>query len=206
MNIIFDFDGTIADTLEVMMEIYKDLQSDAPEPTPAEVLRLRGMSLLHVMRELKVRPWKVPFLVAHGRKRLRKRMPQVEVFAGIPEATHDLVAAGHRLFIMSSNSVQNIRYLLHKYDMNTEFIKIYGGVGVFGKARVLRRVLRQNRLEAHDTWYVGDEVRDIEAAQAVGVRVAAVAWGYNTPEVLRSHAPDCLLASPKELMKTLTAK
>ena len=37
---------------------------------------------------------------------------------------------------------------------------------------------------------VGDEIRDAEAARAVGAAFGAVAWGYTDLEALRAHRPE----------------
>ena len=51
--------------------------------------------------------------------------------------------------------------------------------------------------------YVGDETRDIEAAQKAGVSIAAVTWGYNSAEVLRRFSPDYLVNRPDELLSLM---
>ena len=84
-----------------------------------------------------------------------------------------------------------------------EFVEIYSGVGLFDKARILKKVVRRNNLDPADTWYVGDEVRDIVGAQHAGLRVIAVAWGYNTAAILADHHPTKLLHRPSEIIDTL---
>jgi phosphoglycolate phosphatase len=200
-TIIFDFDGTIADSFVLAMAIAHELAGWA-EPLPAaEIRRLRGMSLLKVAEDLKIRPWKIPFLVARGRAQMRAKMPEVDAFHGMPEAIKALHDAGHDLYIMSSNSAQNIELFLERYKMNQEFIKISGSVGLFGKARVLKKIIKQNSLDQSDTFYVGDEVRDIEAAKRAGIRIISVAWGYNNEAVLVAHQPDFMVRKPLEIPK-----
>ncbi len=41
--------------------------------------------------------------------------------------------------------------------------------------------------------YVGDETRDITAAQKSQVQVVAVAWGFNSPQILSQFNPDHLI-------------
>lgn len=48
--------------------------------------------------------------------------------------------------------------------------------------------------------YVGDEVRDIEACQKVGIKIAAVTWGLNTKEALERYHPDSLIDKPQQLL------
>ena len=51
--------------------------------------------------------------------------------------------------------------------------------------------------------YVGDEVRDVEAAEKAGVAVAAVTWGFHSGSLLQSHSPDHLVTDPRQLVKLI---
>ncbi|MDB5164789.1 MAG: haloacid dehalogenase superfamily enzyme subfamily [Candidatus Saccharibacteria bacterium] len=201
--IIFDFDGTIADSFETVIHIFHELTGRGEPLTPKEVERLRGMSLLRAAEELHVRPWKMPFLLMRGRRRMRKQIGQLHTFPDMPNVIKKLHHEGHQLFIMSSNSESNIKLFLKQHHLSKEFIQIYGNVGLLGKARKLRKVIKQNQLDQATTWYVGDEVRDIVGSQQAGLRIAAVGWGYNTVDILRQHNPTRLLATPDELLLLL---
>ncbi|MBC7581763.1 HAD-IA family hydrolase [Aeromicrobium sp.] len=202
-NVIFDFDGTIADSFELAIQIFEQVvRAGKPLPTE-EIERLRGMSLIHVAIELRIRPWKVPFLLSRGRKMMRQRIDSVKVFEGMPELIRSLQVDGHKLYIVSSNSVQNIRPLLKKHELRTEFIRMYGGAGLLGKANMLRRVLKKQKLVPGDTYYVGDETRDIEAAKLAGIKIISVAWGYNNESILRDHKPDFLAIKPTDIRTAL---
>lgn len=202
-SIIFDFDGTIADSFDMIVDIIHDLLH-RDEPLPGDELqRLRGMGLLKVVQELKVRPWKVPFLLARGRRRMRAQMNRVGIFEGIPEVIRDLRGAGYELYIMSSNSVQNIELFLERHNLSQEFVKIYGNIGLLGKRRILKQLVRRNHLDPDETIYIGDEVRDIQAVKQTGVKIVAVTWGFNTEEILVKHHPDFIARDPAELMELI---
>jgi phosphoglycolate phosphatase len=67
---------------------------------------------------------------------------------------------------------------------------------LFGKGKALRRIVRAERLDSSEVLYVGDEVRDIEAARKARVASAAVTWGLNTEAILRAGGPDLVAADP----------
>jgi len=198
-TIIFDFDGTIADSFTHVLEIAQDLIGQHQPLSKQEIERLRGMSAFQIAKELKIRPWKMPFLVGWGRRRMRSEMSEIKAFVGMPEVITRLSADRHKLYIMSSNSVQNIKPFLERHGMGREFIKIYGGVGIFGKAHVLRKLIKRNNADTADTFYVGDEVRDVEAAKHAGVRIISVTWGYNNEKSLAARAPDYVVKKPAEI-------
>jgi phosphoglycolate phosphatase len=201
--IIFDFDGTIADTFEAVIGIFQKLTGNNDPVDPVEVERLRGMSLMHAAEDLHIRPWKMPFLLLRGRRQMGKQIKSIQAHREMPETIRKLQHEGHQLFIVSSNSTRNIQTFLRQHDMAYEFVRIYGGAGLFNKGRLLKKVLRQNRLEVTDSWYIGDEVRDIVSAHAAGLRVMAVGWGYNTPEILEAHNPTKLIRAPAEIITVL---
>jgi phosphoglycolate phosphatase len=51
--------------------------------------------------------------------------------------------------------------------------------------------------------YIGDELRDIEAARRVGIAAGAVAWGYNSTEVLERAAPELLFRQVPDIASAL---
>ncbi len=202
-NIIFDFDGTIADSLPATIAIFEELLRGGKPMTPEEVERLRGMSLLRVGAELRIVPWKAPLLLARGRSRMRRRMKTIPIFPGIAETIRQLRADGHTLYVVSSNSTQNIRIFLKQHKLDTEFVRLYGSAGIFGKTKLLRTMLRRTRVDHTNTYYIGDEVRDIEAAKKNSIKVIAVTWGYNNAAILHDHSPDVMAASPAEILNAL---
>ena len=62
----------------------------------------------------------------------------------------------------------------------------------------MRRYCNKRTLKACEVIYVGDEVRDITGAKNAGVKVIAVAWGYNSRELLEKHKPDFPVDTPQE--------
>ena len=50
----------------------------------------------------------------------------------------------------------------------------------------------ENNLDSANTYYVGDETRDIEAAKTAGVKSIAVTYGMNTKDVLQKSEPDII--------------
>lgn len=201
--IIFDFDGTIADTFKLSIGIFEKMTKRDKTFTDEEIERLRSLTGLHVLQELHIKPWIVPFMLIRGRTMMRRSLPSIEVFDGVKLLIADLHNAGTPLFITSSNSTSNIMEFLRERGMDQYFIRVYGNVGLFGKARVLRKVMTGNRLDPARTTYVGDETRDIDAAKRVGIRIVSVGWGFNSATLLKTHDPDALANTTAELASLL---
>jgi len=203
LTVIFDFDGTLADTLVTSIRVFEKMTKRPDVLSEQEIMRLRGMNAFNVVRELHIRPWRAPWMLMRGRALMRREIDGVAVFRGVEGVLHQLETSDVRIFIMSSNSPGNIRKLLAATGLNHYFMHIYGNVGIFGKAKRLRKIIQRNGLEASRVVYVGDEGRDIEAARRAGVGSVAVTWGFNNADLLAKHKPDYMVSTPEELAAAL---
>ena len=53
---------------------------------------------------------------------------------------------------------------------------------------------------------IGDEIRDADAARAVGIAFGAVAWGFTDVEALRAHEPEMVFVRMEEIAEQFTAQ
>ena len=67
------------------------------------------------------------------------------------------------------------------------------------KTSRLKKVIRRSGLKKREAMYIGDEIRDLEAAQKANVTFGAVSWGYNKAESLAKRSPDKLFATLQEI-------
>jgi phosphoglycolate phosphatase len=199
-NLIFDFDGTIADSFWLAVEIFRHLAKGKHATDDAEIEALRDLSAKQIARRLGIRWWQIPKLAAMGRKIVHGRLDEVKPIDGIVPVLRALHEQGHELSVVSSNSHINIAHFLETNGVRDCFEHIYGSIGLFAKAGTLRKIVRQNKLDVADCYYIGDEVRDLEAARRVGMPCVSVAWGYNNLGALEARHPKILLRDPKELL------
>jgi phosphoglycolate phosphatase len=200
--IIFDFDGTIADSFDFVVDFLAD-EAGGKTLDKQQTQALRGRSMFAMARQLGHARWRLLRLLFRGRKRMGEAIGQIKPFAGMPEIIAKLHGEGHELFIVSSNSVPNVRAFLHEHELHTYFLEIDGGVSLFGKAPALRRVLKEQQLGKDDALYIGDETRDVQAAQSVKLRVIAVTWGFARPSNLEALRPTALAKQPADLLRIL---
>lgn len=105
---------------------------------------------------------------------------------------------GFTLGIVTSNSKTNVESFLETNGIN--FIDfVHGDVGIFGKARKLQAVIKNSGYTIDEVIYIGDEVRDIEAAKIIGIKVIAVTWGFNNKEALEKKSPDYIVSKPNQI-------
>jgi len=198
--IIFDFDGTIADTFETVVATFHELTKRQEPVSEEEITHLRGLPSRGVLKRLGIPLWKVPFLLRRGRRLMGQRMATVTQIPGMADVIKSLRGSGHELFIISTNSEPNIGAFLKQHELDDCFSEIIGNVGLFGKAPALRKLTKRHALDPKTIFYVADEVRDIQAAERAGVRCVAVTWGYNSASILQVHKPFALISKPNELL------
>jgi phosphoglycolate phosphatase len=199
--LLFDFDGTIADTRTMALRILNELSEEFRfRSLPEEELpEARNMTTQKLIRHLGIRRWRVPKIARRGLVKFHERIHQVEPISQVPAILQQLHERGFRMGILTSNSQANVTAFL-KHHQITCFEFLRSSSKLFGKSREIRRIMKEYQLQPEDLIYIGDETRDIEATHATAVRIAAVTWGYNSAEVLRSMNPEFLFDHPEQLL------
>jgi phosphoglycolate phosphatase len=201
---IFDSDGTLADTLPWMRSIFNQLAEEHGfrRVEPGDHQRLRDLHGSALLRELGLPIWKLPRVVSSMRRRMAVHTGTLSLFPGIGDVLRRLVEGGVRLAIVSSNSRENVERVLGME--NAKLITHFAcGVSVFGKAAKLRQVLRQTAVESQHAIYIGDEIRDAEAANQARIAFGAVTWGQHSQEALRTRSPAEVFATVHEIADRL---
>jgi phosphoglycolate phosphatase len=196
--IIFDFDGTIADSFEVFVEVLSDTINHKFDSQ--EITRLRGFSTRKIMHELGIKNRQLPMLAIKGKRALGNKMERVKPFHGMDKVLKNFHDKGYKVYILSTNNSKNISGFLGKYGFDTFVDAVYSDIGIFGKVKYLKRLMRQQSLKPSECLYIGDETRDIEAAHKVGMKCISVSWGYGLPDTLETYHPDMLVNRPAEIV------
>ncbi len=204
--IVFDFDGTIADSQGAIVEITNRLSGEfGYKPVnKAELYQLKNLSSRDVVKQSEISIFQIPFLLRRVQAELGKEVGELRPFTGIETYLFHLKKQADQLGIITSNIKENVVAFLENNYLETLFDFVYSGTTLFGKHKVINKFLKQNNLTAEEVIYVGDETRDIEAAKKSKVKVIAVGWGFNSSSVLAEHQPDFLIEQPKELIEVLT--
>jgi len=200
--VIFDFDGTLADSFGWFLAQLDDVAKryHFQRVKPDEVADFRRLDARQILDRLGLPRWKLPLVAAHMRSLQAKA--DIGLFPGVPALLDNLSRNGLRLALVSSNAATNVRRILGP-DILARFDHLDCGAGVFGKAGRLKTVLRRAAIPADQTIAIGDEIRDIWAARSCGITTGAVSWGYTDGEALAAHAPDFLVHNLDELHAAL---
>ncbi|CDM92383.1 MULTISPECIES: HAD hydrolase-like protein [Limnospira] len=205
--IIFDFDGTLADTLEVVISITNDLAADfGYSPTTAtDLQQLQNLNSWQIIKLSNISLFKIPKLLRRVQQELQNNLGSISLFPGIPEALNDLKNQGCQLSIITSNSPSNVEFVLNRHGVLALFDNLNSESTLFGKHRIINRLLKQQNIPKHKAVYVGDETRDITAAHKSQIKSIAVTWGFNSANVLAQYQPDLMINQPQDLPPTIAS-
>lgn len=198
--IIFDFDGTLADTFPWFAGVMNQIadKHKFKRIHPSEVDTVRGYEGRQILKHLGVPFWRMPMIANDLRSRMTQDIQEVSLFPGIKDFLQTLVDRGNELAVVSSNLAENIGYVLGQ-DVATLFSHYACGVSMFGKERKLRSIVKRSGLSRDTVIYVGDEIRDLHSARKVGIAFGAVSWGYNHIEAIEAHGPDLVFDSVEDM-------
>jgi len=200
--VVLDFDGTLADSfawfcsvLNGVADRYRFRRVEAHE---VEELRLQGARA--IVAHLGIPRWKLPLIARHMHALAARDAAQIALFPGVPAMLDAVAEAGVPLAILSSNRADTVRRVLGP-DSAARIGTYACGASIFGKARRLRALLARTGVAPHRALCIGDEIRDLEAARALGCPFGAVAWGYTDPRTLASLGPEHLFSEPGEIAR-----
>ena len=200
-TVIFDFDGTICDSylesVRMMNELAPEFGFNVVAEADLELLRDKSFTEFRDLLGLAVH--RIPTILHQGRKRMRARAADLPPVPGLPEALRQLQRLELRLGILTSNSQDNVEVFLRKNGLDM-FEFVHGESSMFGKARLLKKIMKRLGLNPAQVAYVGDEARDVKAANAAGVTAIAVSWGFNSTRLLATALPTVILSQPQELV------
>ncbi len=201
-TIIFDFDATIADTLDAIIEILYGFAGGFDiETVDKDELenKLKSLPLNEFLAELKFPKIFLPLVVTRIHSQLAKRIKEFGCFEGIPELLAKLHAEKFNLMILTTQRKSNVEEFLQHNKLNM-FDFVYSEKNLFGKGRVLSNLIRKHGLDKAKAIYIGDETRDIDAAEEAGISVISVSWGINSREALVKYGAKHIADTPKELL------
>ena len=111
---IFDFDGTLADTLPWFFSAVNQMaeKHGFNKIEAGEVETLRGYSARQIVEHLSVPAWKLPRIGMDMRRMMAEDIQQIRPFEGIGVMLRSLSDKGVALVVVTSNSYDNVRHVL----------------------------------------------------------------------------------------------
>ncbi len=210
-TLVFDFNGTLADDLRLVIEISKKVFEKRGYEIPSgdEIEALRGEPAKEVAKALLGRRrwlYRILLAVSEGIPLYFKEKNNIKPFDGIIKAVNDL-SKDYEIIILSSNSKNTIKYVLDKWGLNYDEIhhswRWFGLERLFGKDKTLQKISKERgwKNSPEKILYVADEARDADACRKAGVNILPVTWGYNkeTALIRAGVNPEFLVHKPQDI-------
>lgn len=199
--VIFDFDGTLADSFPWFQSVFEELAAKygLPPMDQGSLEKLRTLDIHQILKEYKIPPWKLLLIGNHLKKLMSEQIDRISMVSGMQSVVDELHARGVKLAIVTSNAGRNVRRVLGPQLME-RFDYVESGVSMFGKKGKFQKIIKKAGVLPRETLCIGDEVRDLESSRASQIPFGAVSWGYTDVKTLQRFAPDEVFEHPAQIL------
>jgi len=206
-TILFDLDGTIADTLPLIKETYVKVFEDMHIPWgDDDVMKMIGLPLREIGGIMAGIGKEDEFFHNYQRQYRKLHHNYIGVFSGIEKMLSILQEKSFSLGIVTSKSKIGADLTLSSVNLGNYFPLVVT-VDDTKKHKpnpdpVLLALEKLNRTP-EEAIYVGDSPFDIMAGNRAGVITIAVTWGMATVNELQKHNPNFCVDSREELLDVI---
>ena len=203
--IIFDWDGTLADSTAVIKRALQRSAEDLgyPIPTDAQASFIIGMGLrpalehaIPTLREDDLVP-----LTERFRQHFLAGENEIVLFEGVPEMLSSLKSRGHWLAVATGKSRRGLDRAFDTLGLRELFIASRCADEGFSKPHpgMLHALFDQTGMTAKDSVMIGDTTHDLQLAENAGSASIGVTYGAHEIALLQAHQPLTLVDSVSAL-------
>jgi len=202
--VIFDFDGTIANSYPWFLSVYEELARKYRLPlVEADILEeLRMLEIRQILKKYRVPLWKMIIVGTHLKKMMTNQINQISMFEGMETVIGELGRQGVILAVVTSNAEKNVRHVLGPEIMRY-VAHVESGVSMFGKKSKFEKVLKKTGTLPEQAISIGDEIRDLKSSRDARIPFGAVSWGYTHIQTLSKQQPDMTFDHPAQILKAV---
>ncbi|GAA5214960.1 HAD-IA family hydrolase [Streptomyces thinghirensis] len=201
--VVFDLDGVLVDSFDVMREAFTVAYAEVVgpgEPPFREYNRHLGRYFPDIMTIMGL-PLEMEEPFVRESYRLAHR---VRLFPGVVDLLEELRDRGLKLSVATGKSGPRARSLLEQLGVLPLFDHVIGSDEVARPKPAPDIVLRALDLMdsgAEDAMMIGDALTDLASARSAGVTAVAALWGETAEEEMLAAEPDVVLRAPAELLE-----
>jgi pyrophosphatase PpaX len=212
-TVLFDLDGTLVDSLDLILESFRHTMRLHFGEAPSDQMWLRtlGTPLRAQFREVADTDEEVQSLIdTYIEHNHREHERLIRPYDGVGETLLALRRRGFRLGVVTSKALRGTELSLAACRLRLDWFEVVvtSDEPVPHKPDPAPLNLALERLNEGPgaAVYVGDSVWDIRAGRAAGMRTAGALWGPFSPIELAAEKPDLLLEGIEQLLDILPAK
>jgi phosphoglycolate phosphatase-like HAD superfamily hydrolase len=205
-GLIFDLDGTLADTLPLCFVSFRYAFERCTGRTyaDADIAAMFGPSEEGIFQRVLGDRWPdgyAAYLEAYANEHPR----HAREIAGIPELIDDMRARGSRMAIVTGKGPRSTAISLAALGLAPHFDPIECGSSLGGiKPAAIARILAGWGVPPERVAYIGDQPSDMRDARTAGVIALAAAWATTAERpALEAEGPDAVFARVADLVEWL---
>ena len=203
--LVFDFDGTLADTTEGILRTTEATvaRMGLPAPDRTAVQQAIGLPLRGSLRAAGIPEDRLEEGADIYHVLFYEVAPKhVSIYPGVKEGLVSLAQAGYRMSIATSRSEPSLVMLLEEHGIR-QYFEILGTVGCVSNPKpapdLVQWVLERFGASPEESVVIGDTTFDIQMGKAAGCRTVAVSYGNHSAELLQTASPDRIIGDLCEL-------
>ncbi len=201
--ILFDFDGVIADTLDLAYEIELNL---CPQLKQEEFsLRFNG----------NINDWEDPInyhsddcdhnAIDFWSELIPRMLTETQIFPGMQNVIAQL-EQHYTLIIISSSITSPIQQFLEKHTFGSHFDWVMGNDLHKSKVEKIKMVFDKYDITAEQCIFITDTVGDMKEANKMDVPAIAVTWGFQSREMLEKGPYTRIVDQPSDILKAVAER
>lgn len=201
--VVFDLDGVLVDSTEVMKIALKKSYYHAVgkgEASFAEFKKHLGRSLPKIFEIMNLPQDMTALFVRES----YANSHMTRIYAGVQCTLNELRQLGIRTGIATGKSGERARWLLAKIGLDTYIDYVLGSDEVPAPKpdpSMLYQHMTYFDVTEKEMLFIGDAMADLQCSKAAGVPFAAAMWGSDIPLQLVEHGSDYCLSFPEEIVQ-----
>ncbi len=200
---MFDYDGVIADSLDAHVKSFLAAFREngcTNMNTAQDIIDLYEGNVYKSMAAFALSEEEIDRILDCYNAKQALLLDQIQIFPQIRELFSDLVTAGHRVYIITSNTAAAVSKVLKEREI-PGVEKVMGSETAKSKIKKIHMAMDWHpKLKAY---YIGDTKGDIYEGRQAGAATVGVAWGWHGPDKLQESRPDHIIYAPGELIQIL---
>jgi phosphoglycolate phosphatase len=203
--VIFDFDGTIADSFDICFDGVNEIFEERGWKKVPKIQKekARELSAKDVLKYFKVSNYQIAFIARKLFRIIERDFHKVKIFPELKKTLRALKKQDFKIVILTSNIKRNVEPFLKGEEIKDLFDDYYYKSGIFSKDRIINKLVKKYKVKKRETILIGDEIRDIKASKKSRIKMIAVTWGFNNKKVLVKNNPNYIVDKPQEILEIL---
>ena len=207
---IFDYDGTLSDSVAVICECMTEafMKAELVPPATSEIRQIIGITLeqavaMLVKDDLNDRHIKKITALYQDAYRYRRENNLLQD-ALFPDTTHilkEIDCAGHLSAVATGKSWCGLKAEVERHKIKEYFVSLQCADFHPSKPHpsMIMAILEETGTRPQDAYMVGDSQYDMEMARAAGVMPIGVSWGAHDIDRLKDAGAKMIVNNMKDL-------